>query len=302
MRDLKFAGHPSIDPTPRPGNPAAWPLSRNAFMLSILVHAAVAYVAMRFAFDVDAPLPVTPSAEFLWLGERVLPPPVAELPQPPAIETPAVVAPREAPPEPAPPQRAVPQRAPAVVVTPPAPAAPEAEIGVPPVTAPSIDFDAERRRAAAEVIEEREREGEYLTFSIDDVAPPRPEPEPKPKRSIFDGGGADFGGRSVGTVGQQRTRIGRKLAEFCNALTGGFGVAFQGFGLFSACAKPDDEPSGLFPEVRPAYLDLVPECAESQPENPELAAAAPFSTVKCRLMRQVDVERWAYPGKPPAPP
>jgi hypothetical protein len=171
----------------------------------------------------------------------------------------------------------------------------------PPLVAPGVDFAEERRRAAAEVIGERASDS-YLTFSIDDVAPPRAEPEPKPKRSIFDGGGADFGGRSVGTVGQQRTRIGRKVAEFCNALTGGFGVGFQGFGLFSACARPDDEPSGLFPEVRPAYLDLLPECAESQPENPELAAAAPFSTVKCRLVRQVEVERWAYPGKPPDTP
>jgi hypothetical protein len=296
MRDLQFAVHPSTDPTPRRGGRAAWPLSRNAFMLSILVHAAIAYVALRIAFDVDAPSPTSPSAEFLWLGDRSLPPPVVEVPQPPpAIEAPTTVEPREAPPEPAPVRREVPQ--PEVVVTPPAPVVPETEIGVPAPTVPSIDFEAERRRAASEVIEQRAGRGEYLTFSIDDVAPPRAEPEPKPERSIFDGGGGRSA-PSIGQVGQQRTRVGRKLVEVCNALTGGFGF----FGLFSACAKPDDEPSGLFPEVRPAYLDLQPECAESQPENPELAAAAPFSTVKCRLVQQVEVERWAYPGKPPAPP
>jgi len=293
MRDLEFAFQPSIDPTPQPGSRPAWPLSRNAFMLSILVHAGVAYVALRIAFDVDAPSPASPRAEFLWLGARVLPPPIVEAPQPPAIETTTTVEPREAPPEPRPLQRAVPRNAPEVVVAPPTPVAPETDIGALSPTAPSIDFAEARRRAATEVVEQREREGEYLTFSVDDVAPPRPEPEPKPARSIFDAGGADFGGRSVGTVGQQRTRIGRKLAEFCNALTGGFGVGFGGFGLFSACAKPDDEPSGLFPEVRPAYLDLVPECAESQPENPELAAAAPFSTVKCRLVQQQVPERGA---------
>ena len=61
---------------------------------------------------------------------------------------------------------------------------------------------------------------------MDDVAPPRPEQESEPKRSIFDGGrGSDFGGRSVGTVGSQRTKFGRKVAELCNALTGGFGDA-----------------------------------------------------------------------------
>ena len=293
MRDLEFAVHPSIDPSPRPRAQAAWPLSRNAFMLSILVHAGVAYVALRIAFDADAPPRPSPRTEFLWLGARVLPPPVVEVPQLPAVETPTPLEPREAPPQPRPLQRAVPQNAPEVVVAPPTPVAPKVEIGVPLPTAPSIDFAEARRSAATEVIEQRERDGEYLTFSIDDVAPPKPEAEPKPKRSIFDAGGADFGGRSVGTVGQQRTRIGRKLAEFCNALTGGFGVGFQGFGLFSACAKPDDEPSGLFPEVRPAYLDLLPECAESQPENPELAAAAPFSTVKCRLVQQQLPERGA---------
>ena len=48
-----------------------------------------------------------------------------------------------------------------------------------------IDFDEERRRAANQVIGSQ-AENEYLTFSIDDVAPPRPEEEPEPKRSIFD--------------------------------------------------------------------------------------------------------------------
>jgi hypothetical protein len=81
------------------------------------------------------------------------------------------------------------------------------------------------------------------------------------------------------------------------------GVSLMGFHLFDACGGPDDEPSGLFPEVKPAYLDMLPECAESEPEQPELAAAAPFSTVKCRLVRPEQIERWAYPGQPkPAPP
>jgi hypothetical protein len=130
-----------------------------------------------------------------------------------------------------------------------------------------------------------------MTFSLDDVVPPRPEPEPPPPPSIFDGGGSDFGGRSVGTVGQQRTKFGRKLAEFCNALTGGFGVAFQGFGLFKACASPESGLSGMLPEVRPEYLDLMPECVDTRDTAPALALEAPFPTVKCRLVRQQDPEQ-----------
>ncbi len=36
----------------------------------------------------------------------------------------------------------------------------------------------------------------------------------------------------------------------------------MGWGSF--CADPDDEPSGLFPEVMPEYLTLMPECVETQ--------------------------------------
>jgi hypothetical protein len=72
-------------------------------------------------------------------------------------------------------------------------------------------------------------------------------------------------------------------------LTGGFGVAFQGFGLFSACGSPDDGPSGLFPEVRPAHLDLMPECVDTRDTAPALALEAPFPTVKCRLVKQDEI-------------
>jgi hypothetical protein len=304
MRELRLVSHPASA-----HDRAAWPLSRNAFITSVLVHLAGAYIVGRMVFSVELPLvPEAPRAEIIWLGARTPPPqapPAAEPPSaavapqpPPAVEVPS----NAEPPVPPQAQRAVPQRQP--VAPEPAPVAPveEAEPAAvaPRPVAPGIDFAAERRRAAAEVIGER-ADDSYLTFSVDEAAPPRPTPEPKPKRSIFDGAGGS-GGPSVGQLGQQRTRFGRKAAELCNALTGGFGVAFQGLGLFRACERPDDEPSGLFPEVRPEYLDLLPECAESQPENPELAAAAPFSTVKCRLVRPVEIERWAYPGKPPAPP
>ena len=89
-------------------------------------------------------------------------------------------------------------------------------------------------------------EKEYLTFSIDDVAPPRPAEEPEPERSIFDPGPRSRG-PTVGQPGQQRTAFGRRMSELCNALTGGFSL--MGFGSF--CAAANEEPSGLFPEVRP---------------------------------------------------
>jgi hypothetical protein len=152
------------------------------------------------------------------------------------------------------------------------------------------DLAEARQRAAREVITEgaaeRDAESEYLTFSMDDVAPPRATPEPKPERSIFDGTGEPIGPK-VGQLGQARTKVGHRLSEICNALTGGFSL--MGFGSF--CAPPSSgEPSGLFPEVRPAYLDLMPECVDTRDTAPALALEAPFSTVKCRLVKQEDPE------------
>ena len=301
MRELELAGHPSIDPTRARGAGArsAFPLSRMAFAGSIVVHVLAGYALLRAEWP-SVPPPPNPLAEF-FLFEMPRAPPV--VPEPVPVPEPAPLSPeareqsQAEPPAPAP--RAA---APAEVVESSATVvAPLETTPAPPTPAQPMptraDLAEARQRAVRDVITEgaaeREAESEYLTFSMDDVAPPRAKPEPKPERSIFDGGGADFGGRSVGTVGQQRTKFGRKLAEFCNALTGGFGVALQGFGLFSACGSPDNEPSGLFPEVRPAYLDLMPECVDTRDTAPALALEAPFSTVKCRLVKQED------PGRQP---
>jgi hypothetical protein len=288
MRELELAGIPSIDATrPRRDGRAHFPLSRTAFVASIVVHVLAGYALSRQVWT-DAALPPAPTPEF-FLFEMPAPRAREAVPAaPPASPVPEVREERE--PAPAP-QPAQPAPEPTVVVEPPPAAEPAPQPDVAPAPAPRayIDFDEERRRAANQVIGSRAEENEYLTFSIDDVAPPRPEPEPD-RPSIFDGAGdADFGGRSVATVGQQRTKLGRKLAELCNALTGGFGVVFQGFGLFSGCASPDSEPSGLFPEVRPAYLDLMPECVDTRDTAPALALEAPFPTVKCRLVKQEEV-------------
>jgi hypothetical protein len=287
MRELELAGIPSFDaPRPRRDGRAHFSLSRTAFVASIVVHVLAAYALSRHVWTGPS-LPPPPSAEF-FLFER---------PAPPAREAVPAAAPPQAVPEvtderePAPAPRPVqPVPEPTIAVEPPPAVEPAPQSDVAPAPAPRayIDFDEERRRAANQVIGSREAENEYLTFSLDDVAEPRPEPAPE-RPSIFDLGGQDFGGRSVATVGQQRTRLGRKLVELCNALTGGFGVFAQGFGLFSACASPDSGPSGLFPEVRPAYLDLMPECVDTRDTAPALALEAPFPTVKCRLVEQEEI-------------
>jgi hypothetical protein len=285
MRELELAGLPSLDAPRSPGERAPFPLSRKAFALSVVAHVVAGYALSRQVWPTAPPQQNTIAEFFLFELPPPQPAPVApevvepvpEVPDPPRVEPPAP-APRAADVVVEPPVT-VERTAPEPVPTTPVPPAPSAE-----------ELEEARQRAAEQVVTERSAENEYLTFSIDDIAPPRPEPEPKPARSIFDGGGERGGGRSVATVGQQRTRFGRKLAELCNALTGGFGVGFQGFGLFSACASPDSEPSGLFPEVRPAYLDLMPECVDTRDTAPALALEAPFPTVKCRLVGQEEPE------------
>ena len=296
MRELELAVPPSNVPTrPPAGARGVFSLSRATFFASIAAHVAAGYALSLHKWG--APPPAPPTADF-FLFERPTPRPAEPAPEaapaPAAEERPreSEQPPPEQPEPPAPPRAAdvVPESN-VVVETPPSPPASEPVPVEEVAPTPSIDFDEERRRAVREVLTERAAESEYLTFSMDDVAPPRPEQESEPKRSIFDGGrGSDFGGRSVGTVGSQRTKFGRKVAELCNALTGGFGVSFLGFGLFSACATPDGGPTGLFPEVRPAYLDLMPVCVDTRDTAPALALEAPFSTIKCRLVNRAELQ------------
>jgi hypothetical protein len=284
MRELELAGIPSFDaPRPRRDGRAHFSLSRTAFVASIVVHVLAAYALSRHVWTGPS-LPPPPSAEF-FLFERPAPPareavPAEVLPE----AVPEVTEEREAAPAPRPVQ---PAPEPTIVVEPPPAVEPAPQSDVAPAPAPRayIDFDEERRRAANQVIGSREAENEYLTFSMDDVVPARPEREPEPKRSIFDGTGEPIGPK-VGTLGQSRTRFGRRLSEVCNALTGGFSL--MGFGSFCA-PPPDGSPSGLFPEVRPAYLDLMPECVDTRDTAPALALEAPFPTVKCRLVEQEEI-------------
>jgi hypothetical protein len=292
MRELELAGIPSMHPTRPRGGLAQLPLSRAAFIASIAAHVLAGYALSSHMWP-GASLPPPPTAEF-FLFEMPAPRPPEAVPVAPPVE-PVLEAREEPAPAPAPrpaevaPEPTVVVEPPPAVVPPPAvePApAPSAE----PAPAPRafIDFDEERRRAANQVIESRATEKEYLTFSMDDLIAPRPEPEPE-KRSIFDGTGASSTrGPTVGQLGQARTKLGHKVSALCNALTGGFSVL--GFGSF--CAGPSDsEPSGLYPEVRPAYLDLMPECVDTRDSAPELAREAPFPTVKCHLVKPDEIGR-----------
>jgi hypothetical protein len=280
MSELELAGHTSNDPARRPGRVrASFSLSRAAFIGSIAAHVVAGYALSRHEW---AAAPASaPTADY-FLFELPPPQPREAAPAPaPAEPVPEVL--EERAPAPLPPQPVV---EPTVVVE-PAPAAeptPAAEQAPAPAPRAYIDFDEARRRAANQVIGSRADEKESLTFSSNDLASPLPEAEPKPERSIFDGTGAPSGPQ-VGTLGQARTKFGHKVSALCNALTGGFSL--MGFGSF--CASPSDGGhSGLFPEVRPAYLDLMPECVDTRDTAPALALEAPFSTVKCRLVQQTD--------------
>ena len=292
MRELELAIPASINPGPaRTARAPKW-LSREAFIASILAHVLAGYALTRHFIPGTPP---APPAEF-FLFEMPAPRPTEVAPVTPPVEPVPEV--REAPaPVPQPvtpaPEPAVPvERQPTVVVEPPAAVEParlpqpartlEEELAPVPRSPDDINFEEERQRAANEVVTARAAKSPYLTFSIDDVAPPRPEPEPE-RLSIFDGTGASATkGPTAGQLGQARTKVGQKMSALCNALTGGFSL--MGWGSF--CAGPSDgEPSGLYPEVRPEYLDLMPVCVDTRDTAPELALEAPFPTVKCRLLK-----------------
>jgi hypothetical protein len=299
MRELRPAIHPLLDAEPLAGagGSTAFPLSRAAVVASVVVHLAGVYVVGRVAFRVDEPALVLPRAEYVWLDTRMLPPSAPPVDEPQVVETPAVppeTESREPAAERLPPPRPVVEEAPPIVAPTPVPLEPAVEAELSDAVEPRIDFEAERRRAAAEVVEERAREGNYLTFSIRDVAPPRPDEEPE-QPSIFDGARGGSRGPTVGQLGQARTRFGHRVSALCNALTGGFSL--MGWGSF--CAPPDDEPSGLFPELMPAYLQLQPKCVETRPLADEIGDGSPFPTIKCELVPRVEEERWAFPGPRP---
>jgi hypothetical protein len=287
MSELRFALDPAIASAARVGKPdGALTVPRGILLWSIVAHLAGVYVMARWSLDPPAPLPRPPLPELVWAAE-ILPnvPEPIDAPDPEPV--PPLVEPRAAPERsvqtdvPAPPALEEQSAEPAAVADAPRLLDFRDEIGEP-VT--PTDLVERRRRAAADVIAARTREDGHLTFTLDDVAPPRAVAASEPERTIFDGTGQPIG-PSVGQVGQARTKLGHRLSELCNALTGGFSL--MGWGSFCAPAA-DGGYSGLFPEVRPWYLDALPECVETRPLDEELGEATAFPTVKCRLVRPPD--------------
>jgi hypothetical protein len=137
------------------------------------------------------------------------------------------------------------------------------------------DWDEERRRAVEAVAEQVARAGEFREPTVEQLLKPRErEPYVIPEVTIFDLG--NRGGSSPGPLspGMARTKFGRALGELCNALTGGFGL----FGM-SVCARPENRPTGLYPEVLPEWLKLTPVCDRSKPVVVEA-----YPTARCRLV------------------
>jgi hypothetical protein len=140
---------------------------------------------------------------------------------------------------------------------------------------PLHDWDQLRREAIAQMLEQPE--GHYSTFSADDALPrPSPAREPVPSGEVFSPNDAPH--RTLLAPGREHTRFGRRLADFCHALTGGAGVSLLGFSLFSVCAESGGR-SDLFDALKPDYLKMHPECSDDLP--PE---AIPPPVGRCRLV------------------
>jgi len=151
------------------------------------------------------------------------------------------------------------------------------------------DLDEAWRRALDELREQSERERGYMTFSLDDVIDEPPPKEPgQPEESIFEAAERYRGrGPSVLSPGSARTRVGRALAELCNALTGGFGIGFGGKSFASVCADPG-ESAKLFAHIKPAYLRSRPVCTEV--ETGTVLADGEAPTIKCELVEQEELD------------
>jgi hypothetical protein len=249
----------------------------------LLVHGALLAAATQIVWRQLEPLP-PPRTNFVWLGEWQSPaPPAAAVPPaeiaPPAeITSPEVAPPREA-------ERApVPARAsaealpvPDVPVVAPSELSDVAGVAVAPATVRNPDWAEERRRAVASVAAEVARAGEFREPTLEQLMRPRErERFVPPEVTIFDLGSRGGTRRGALTPGQARTKVGRAISELCNALTGGFG--FFGMGV---CARPKNRPTGLYPEVLPEWLKLMPVCSDA-PAGPLLANA--FPTARCRLL------------------
>lgn len=232
-----------------------------AIGVSVALHSVLLFAASRSPW----PMPASESGPpIVWLEARAVLPPRNILPEP-TPEPPPEPAEIETPPPPTPEPPATAEtptepedQAPTAESSAPEPSRPPEQQGVQEPTKPRIDWNLERRRAIASVLEEQERNGDYHTFSLDDVEEPEPQKiEPAPKPMVTDN-------CVIAT---------NRFARFAAMMIG-------------RCVR---EPNGdLFADAKPAYLDLEPVCRETRPESPGSVTSdgRVLSTVKCELVSE----------------
>jgi hypothetical protein len=150
-----------------------------------------------------------------------------------------------------------------------------------------IDWEQERRNAVRQTREAQARDEGRITFSPEELFE-KPAPErPNPREHIFDSPQRGSS-RSFLTPGQARSHFANRVAAFCNALTGGFGISFFGFGGV-ACAEAGPG-ADFFADIRPAYMESLPVCTETRDPLLNPVGSNEFPTIKCRLVPKDKLE------------
>ena len=254
----------------------ARPRTTAAIALSIAMHLALGYAVGRVSWS-GAEVERRP-VRVVWIDDW----PRADDGDAPVEETPRDHMPVNAPEAPEPRTESPPARTDA-----PAPegasGADEPEpVDTEQATAPRIDWERERRNAVRQSLEAQAREDGRITFLPEELfEKPAAEP-PNPREKMFDSpqrGPA----RAALTPGQGRSHFANRVAAFCHALTGGFGISFFGFGGIALCAEAGPG-ADFFADIRPAYMESLPVCVETRDPllNPE--GSNEFPTIKCRLV------------------
>ncbi len=261
------SGNGSGSPTGRPHSKRR----RWAIPLSITLHVAVflAIGTVPWAAS-DLPRPRVPLARVVWLTDQPKPSPEQSALEPTeattvtdaaAPEPEVPVAPPRPSPEPAPERQrrarpVEPNPRPAPAPVPPA-TAPSSAANGPPAAAsvPEVDWDKEREKAVHDVLEQRARQREYLTFSLDDLVK-----EPEPAEPVL-----------PPLVVDSCVIVKGKLQRFAALMMG-------------RCVR--EARGDLFALIKPAYLKAHPVCIETRPDSPGsfLSDGRQISTVKCELV------------------
>ena len=282
MRELELAVDPPIDPGPaRARAPRVFPLSRAAFVVSLVVHVLAGYALSRHAWPDSPPPPPPPPISSCSRCRRPRRAPRSHLRPSPRSRCPS----SRAAASPSPHRRATGAEPTSLSSC----RRRRARAATEPATTPQpalIDFDEERRRAANQVIglARRERVPDVLDRRRGSAAAGRR--ARAAAQHLRRPGRPARPDRRSARASAHEVRPPRELA--LQRADGRFLVDGIRQLLRRAARR---EPSGLFPEVRPAYLDLMPECVDTRDTAPALALEAPFSTVKCRLVKQEDSGR-----------